>query len=165
MRDLAQHCETSLGVLHYYFDDKHDLVMCCVQMYKAEFIDRYGSIVIDADSGPALKHRIGAALTGSLRDHAVMHRLWYDLRTQSLFDVRYATHVREIDDNLAALTWRATSAYATLSGTTVTVTPGVVYATADGLFHRALGDLLAGDGEAPDRLARDIERALDDFIG
>jgi AcrR family transcriptional regulator len=165
MRELAQHCGTSLGVLHYYFDDKNDLVMCCVRMYKEEFVDRYTAIVIDGDSGPDLKRRIGEALAKTLREHGVMHRLWYDLRTQSLFNDRHITQVKEIDDSLAALTWRATSAYATLVDKTVLVAAGVVYATADGLFRRALSELLAGDADAPDRLSFDVQRALDDFVG
>ena len=86
MRELAQHCEISLGVLHYYFDDKDDLVMCCVRQYKNHFIDRYNSIVIDGSSGPELKTRISSALSNSLRESAAMHRLWYDLRTQALFE-------------------------------------------------------------------------------
>jgi AcrR family transcriptional regulator len=165
MRELAQHCGTSLGVLHYYFGDKNDLVMCCVRMYKEEFVDHYTTIVIDGDSGPDLKRRIGEALAETLREHGVMHRLWYDLRTQSLFDDRHITQVREIDDSLAALTWRATSSYARLADKTVRVAAGVVYATADGLFRRALSELLAGDADAPDRLSLDIQRALEDFVG
>lgn len=165
MRELAQHCEISLGVLHYYFDDKDDLVMCCVRQYKNHFIDRYNSIVIDGSSGPELKTRISSALSNSLRESAAMHRLWYDLRTQALFDDRFAASINEIDDSLAALTWKAVIAYAELCESAVIVTPAIVYATADGLFHRALRDLITGDAKAPQRLAHEIESALDDFVG
>lgn len=72
MRELAQHCEISLGVLHYYVDDKDDLVMCCVRQYKHQFVDRYNSIVIEGGSGPELKTRISGALSSSLRESAVM---------------------------------------------------------------------------------------------
>jgi len=165
MRELAQHCEISLGVLHYYFDDKDDLVMCCVRQYKDNFIDRYNSIVIDGSSGPELKTRISGALSNSLRESAVMHRLWYDLRTQALFDDRFAASINEIDDCHAALTWKAVIAYAELTESAVIVTPAIVYATADGLFHRALRDLITGDTDAPQRLAHEIESAVDDFVG
>lgn len=164
MRELAQHCAISLGVLHYYFDDKDDLVMCCVRQYKDHFVDRYSSIVIDGGSGPELRARISSALSNSLRESAVMHRLWYDLRTQALFDDRFALSINEIDDSLAALTWKAVTAYAQLTGSSVIVTPAIVYATADGLFHRALRDLITGDIDAPRRLAHEIESALDDFV-
>lgn len=165
MRELAQHCGISLGVLHYYFDDKDDLVMCCVRQYKDHFIDRYNSIVIDGSSGPELKTRISGALSNSLRDSAVMHRLWYDLRTQALFDDRFAVSINEIDDSLASLTWKAVTAFSRLTGAEVIVTPAVVYATADGLFHRALRNLITGDTNAPHWLAQEIEAALDDFVG
>ena len=165
MRELAQHCEISLGVLHYYFDDKDDLVMCCVRQYKNHFIDRYNSIVIDGSSGAELKTRISSALSNSLQESAVMHRLWYDLRTQALFDDRFAVSINEIDDSLAALTWKAVTAYAELTESRIIVTPAIVYATADGLFHRALRDLIRGDAAAPQRLAHEIESALEDFVG
>ena len=165
MRELAQHCEISLGVLHYYFDDKDDLVMCCVRQYKDHFVDRYNAIVIDGSSGPELKSRISGALSNSLRESAVMHRLWYDLRTQALFDDRFAVSINEIDDSLAGLAWKAVIAYAELTESAVTVSPAIVYATADGLFHRALRDLITGNTDAPQRLAHEIESALDDFVG
>lgn len=164
MRDLAEQCGASLGVLHYYFDDKNDLIMCCVQQYKARFVDVYSTIVVDGESGPALKARIGSALSATVRDSAAMHRLWYDLRTQALFDDRFVDDVNVIDNSLAALTWHAVSHYAQLTGKVPRVTPEVVYATADGLFHRALRDLLKGDTGAPQRLAYEIETALDDFV-
>ena len=94
-----------------------------------------------------------------------MHRLWYDLRTQALFDDRFAASINEIDDSLAALTWKAVIAYAELCESVVIITPAIVYATADGLFHRALRDLITGDAEAPQRLAHEIDSALDDFVG
>ncbi|MDR3659593.1 MAG: TetR/AcrR family transcriptional regulator [Mycobacterium sp.] len=165
MRELAQHCAISLGVLHYYFDDKDDLVMCCVRQYKDQFVDRYRGIVVDGESGPDLKSRISSALCTSLRDSAIMHRLWYDLRTQALFDDRFSESINEIDDSLAALTWKAVTAYSKLTETSVLVAPATVYATADGLFHRALRDLISGDTGAPQRLALEIESALDDFAG
>jgi AcrR family transcriptional regulator len=164
MRELAQHCGASLGVLHYYFDDKNDLITCCVGLYKAQFIDRYATIVIDGQSGAALKRRISRALSTTLRESGVMHRLWYDLRTQGLFDDRFADHINAIDESLASLSWRAVTGYARLTHSAPTVTPEVVYATADGLFHKALRDFLGGDATAPQRLEFEIETALDDFV-
>lgn len=165
MRELAQYCDISLGVLHYYFDDKNDLVMCCVEQYKARFVDRYSAIVIEGESGPDLKARIGPALTVTLRESPLLHRLWFDLRNQAMFDARYAERVAEIDASLAALAWRAATVYARLMSTSVTVPPAVVYAAADSVFQRCLRELFAGDTDAPCRLSIEIQGLLDEFAG
>ena len=35
LREIAQNSEFSHGVLHYYFTDKVDLILCSVRQYKA----------------------------------------------------------------------------------------------------------------------------------
>jgi hypothetical protein len=49
-------------------------------------VKRYDEIVAIARTAMELKHGFSAALAGTLRDDAFMHRLWYDLRNQSLFE-------------------------------------------------------------------------------
>ena len=36
LREIAQNSEFSHGVVHYYFDDKLDLIIACVRLYTAE---------------------------------------------------------------------------------------------------------------------------------
>ena len=86
LRDIAQNSDFSHGVLHYYFSDKIELITYCVRQYKAECVTRYDSIVASAGSAGELKQGFGAAMAATLREDATMHRLWYDLRNQSLFD-------------------------------------------------------------------------------
>ncbi len=86
LRDIAQHSEFSHGVLHYYFEDKVDLITYCVRRYKAERVARYDSIVATATTPEELRDRIGMAMAATLRCDAAVHRLWYDLRNQSQFD-------------------------------------------------------------------------------
>ncbi|HQU02794.1 MAG TPA: TetR family transcriptional regulator, partial [Acetobacteraceae bacterium] len=40
LREIAQNSAFSHGVLHYYFKDKADLIMCCVRHYKAHCVTR-----------------------------------------------------------------------------------------------------------------------------
>ena len=37
LRDIASQSEMSLGSLHYYFEDKDELLIYCVRQYKSEF--------------------------------------------------------------------------------------------------------------------------------
>jgi AcrR family transcriptional regulator len=164
LRDIAQNSEFSHGVLHYYFSDKVDLIIQSVKHYKAECVKRYDEIVATARTATELKHGFSAALAGTLRDDAPMHRLWYDLRNQSLFEESFRADVLEIDESLQRMIWRIVSQYAELVGAPLVVPPGVAYAIFDGLFQQALLRHLAGDGDAGRQLQESIESILDHLI-
>jgi hypothetical protein len=59
----------------------------------------------------------GAAMAVTLVEDATLHRLWYDLRNQSLFDDSYRSDVLEIDQSLERMIWRIVSKIADLAGT------------------------------------------------
>jgi AcrR family transcriptional regulator len=164
LREIAQHSEFSHGVLHYYFSDKIELITCCVRQYKAECVRRYDGIVATAASPAELKADFGAVMAGTLRDEAKMHRLWYDLRNQSMFDSAYRADIDEIDQSLERMIWRIVSRFAELSGTQVIVSPSMAYALYDGLFQQALGRHLTGDPDAASRLAQDVAHLLDSLV-
>jgi hypothetical protein len=90
-----------------------------------------------------------------------MHRLWYDLRNQSLFEGSFRSDVLEIDQRREEMIWRVVSRYAEFAGITVALSPGVAYAMLDGLFNRALLHQLAGNDQAADDLAANVLRVLD----
>ena len=109
LREIAQKSEFTHGVLHYYFSDKFELITYCVRQYKAECVTRYDGIVATAGSAAELKRGFGAAMAATLREDATMHRLWYDLRNQSLFDKALRSDVHEIDQSLERMIWRIVS--------------------------------------------------------
>ena len=74
-----------------------------------------------------------------------MHRLWYDLRTQSMFEETLREAVLMIDQTLEDMIWRVISRYAELSGAEVAMTPSAAYGVLDGLFQQALLGYLTGD--------------------
>jgi hypothetical protein len=81
-----------------------------------------------------------------------MHRLWYDLRSQSLFEPAFRDDVAQIDASLEHMIWRVVSRLAELGGQPPRVPSDVAYAMLDGLFQQALGRHLAGDGKAAAQL-------------
>jgi AcrR family transcriptional regulator len=165
LRDIAQNSEFSHGVLHYYFSDKIELITCCVRQYKAECVKRYDGIVASSGSPDELKKGFGALMATTLRGEAKMHRLWYDLRTQSLFDDTFRADVEEIDQSLERMVWRIVSKYAELAGAPVALSRAAAYAVYDGLFQHALFKYLAGDASAPDVLEYNVQRLLDSVVG
>ena len=161
LREIAQNTQFSHGVLHYYFSDKEDLITHCVRQYEAACVTRYDEIVASAGSATELKREFSAAMAQTLRTDAPMHRLWYDLRNQSLFSESFRADVLEIDQRREEMIWRVISRYAEFAGITVALSPGAAYAVLDGLFQRALLHLLAGQDTAAEDLRANVVRVLD----
>ncbi|MGP3963840.1 TetR/AcrR family transcriptional regulator [Nonomuraea sp. 3N208] len=164
LREIAQNSEFSHGVLHYYFRDKVDLITYCVRQYKAECVTRYDQTVTTADTAEELRHGFADVLATTLREDAAMHRLWYDLRNQSLFEESFRADVLEIDQSLERMIWRIVSRFAELADAPLTVGPGVAYAIFDGLFQQGLLRQLAGQEAAADELRAHVEVVLDELL-
>ena len=164
LREIAQNSEFSHGVLHYYFTDKVDLITESVRQYKAHCVTRYDEIVATSRSADELKRDFAAGLANTLREDAPMHRLWYDLRTQSLFQESFQADVAEIDQSLERMIWRIVSQYAELAGSKPAVPSDVAYAIFDGLFQQSLLRHLAGNSEAGSELQAHAEALMDQLI-
>jgi AcrR family transcriptional regulator len=164
LREIAQNSEFSHGVLHYYFTDKVDLITHCVRQYKASCVSRYDDIVSSARTAPELAAGFGAAMVATLREDASMHRLWYDLRNQSLFEEWFRGDVREIDAGLERMIWRVVTSYAELAGAPPAVPSPVAYALFDGLFQQALFAHLTGADELAAALAGNVELVLERLV-
>ncbi len=148
LREIAQNSEFSHGVLHYYFEDKLDLILCSVRQYKARCVKRYDEVTATSTNYEELLEGFAAALGDTLRKEASLHRLWYDLRAQSLFEAAFRADVAEIDKSLEKMIWRVLSRFAELGGQPVGLPSGVAYAMFDGLFQQALQKHLSGDKKA-----------------
>ncbi len=157
LREIAQNSDFSHGVLHYYFRDKVDLITFCVRQYKAECVTRYDQVVATSETADELRAGFGKAMVDTLREDATMHRLWYDLRNQSLFEESFRDDVLQIDQSLERMIWRIVTTYVELAGLTLAVPSRLAYALFDGVFQQALLRHLAGDetasAELPDQLA------------
>jgi AcrR family transcriptional regulator len=160
LRVIAQHSELSHGSLHYYFDDKDDLVALAVWNYKSECARRYDEILDTATTGADLAERFGDEMAATLRDEASLHRLWYDLRNQSLFTEGFRDTIIRIDQLLADMVWAVVVRFAELEGRDVAVTPDLAYALFDGLFQNSLIRFLRGDAGAVDALRHEAPALL-----
>lgn len=159
LREIADNTAFSHGVFHYYFTDKLDLILQCVQQYKTICVKRYDSVVLQAKTPEVLIEVFLEKLFETLENEAHQHRLWYDLRSQALFEDTLRAGVQDIDESLENMIWRIIVRYAKLQETTPKLSSHALYALFDGLFQRALSQQLAGDGanaiaELKDELAR-----------
>jgi TetR/AcrR family transcriptional regulator, transcriptional repressor of bet genes len=160
LREIANNSEFSHGVVHYYFHDKLELIVYCVRYYKAQCVTRYDSVVSDSGSPAELLDAFAAKLVETVRDEAPMHRLWYDLRTQSMFEEPLREAVTMIDKTLQDMIWRVVSRYAELSGRRVAMTPAAAYGVLDGLFQQALLGHLTGQPAALDDLVAQVHALM-----
>jgi AcrR family transcriptional regulator len=148
LREIAQNSEFSHGVLHYYFTDKVDLILCSVRQYKARCVTRYDEVTVKSTSFDELLEGFARALGDTLRNDATMHRLWYDLRSQSMFEPAFRADVGAIDKSLEKMIWRVMTRLSALAGAPLRAPSDLAYAMFDGLFQRSLLRHLSGDAKA-----------------
>ena len=160
LREIAQNSEFTHGVLHYYFRDKVDLILCSVRQYKARCVTRYDQVTADARTYEDLMTGFLAALALTMRDEAHMHRLWYDIRSQTLFEAAFRADVAELDRSLENMIWRIMRRFAELTGEPQSMPPPVIYAMIDGLFQQALLKHLSGDVDAIGQMQADVRLVL-----
>ncbi len=160
LREIANNSPFSHGVVHYYFEDKLELVVHSVRYYKARCVTRYDAVVAESRTADELVARFAERLAQTLRDEAPMHRLWYDLRTQSMFEPQLREAVTAIDGTLLDMIWRVVARYAELAGREPSVGPGVAYGMLDGLFQQALLAYADGSEAVLDELMRQVARVM-----
>jgi AcrR family transcriptional regulator len=160
VREIAQNSVFTHGVLHYYFRDKVDLILCSVRQYKSRCVTRYDAAVAAARSCDELVEGFLAALGETLREEAHLHRLWYDIRAQAMFETAFQADVAEIDKSLEDMVWRIVSRYAELAHAPPPLSPSACYAVIDGLFQNYLLKHLSGDEFAVRNLKADVKLVL-----
>ncbi len=164
LREIAQNSEFSHGVLHYYFADKVDLITYCVRQYKNHCMRRYDGIIATAVTASQLRHEFALAMAETLVRDGDLHRLWYDLRSQSMFDPAFRADVEAIDTGLQDMTWRVATRIGELAHVAPPFGPDVTYGILDGLFQQALLRHCAGDATAAESLIAAIDEVMARFM-
>ncbi|WP_432251808.1 TetR/AcrR family transcriptional regulator [Streptomyces sp. HNM1019] len=144
LREIANNSPFSHGVVHYYFQNKVELIVYCVKQYKAVCVTRYDGVVADSTTAAGLVVAFANKLCETIVDEAPMHRLWYDLRAQSMFEEYLREAAHQIDRSLEEMTWRVVTRYADLAGAETALPPLTVYGMLDGVFQQALLGYLSG---------------------
>ena len=165
LRDIASNSPFTHGVLHYYFADKLELVAYSITHHKLRCVHRYDEVVQTATTQQELLDGFAAKLVETLIDEAPMHRLWYDLRVESMFDERFRETVLRIDGALRDMVWRIVSRYSELADREVAMDPASAYAVLDGLFQAALLGHVTGDAGALPTLVDQVHALMPLTLG
>ena len=144
LRDIAELSGVAVGTLHYYFEDKVDLIAYCVRRYKSGFVAEMRTILSENLAAADLSVRFVRGLALSIRRDAETHRLWYDIRAQAMFDPAFHEVVADIEAGLVALV--AEFLERTGKGH---VDPAPAYLMLDAAFRYHLQRVLSGDRAAP----------------
>lgn len=160
LRDIAANSEFSHGVFHYYFRDKTELIVFCVRHYKTQCMHRYDPVVEESTTADGLLTGFADKLVQTLTEEPSMHRLWYDLRSQSMFQEELRDDVHDIDRGLEDMIWRVVSRYAELSNTSPMVDSRAAYSMFDGIFESTLRDFLADRAGAVDWIRAQVTSLL-----
>lgn len=102
LRDIAKESGVSLGILHYYFSSKEDLLLAVIGSYKEGFIQELEREVIEAPLDRWM-HSLLAVLRRSLTEDRALHRLWYDLQVQAMYVPAFREQVTAIRARLYSL--------------------------------------------------------------
>jgi TetR/AcrR family transcriptional repressor of bet genes len=165
LREIANNSEFSHGVVHYYFQDKLELIVYCVRYYKARCVTRYDAVVTDSSTADELLDAFAAKLVETLREEAPMHRLWYDLRIQSMFEESLREAVTYIDSTLEDMIWRVVCRYAELAGRPTVMTSTAAYGVLDGIFQQTLLAYVSGQESALDVLVSQVHGLMPLMLG
>ncbi len=165
LREIAQNSAFSHGVLHYYFTDKLDLILCSVRQYKARCVTRYDEVTTTSTTFGELLDGFVLALGETVRTEPTMHRLWYDIRAQSLFEEALRADVEAIDKSLANMVWRVLTRMSELAGAPVRTPIDLTYAMFDGVFQQCLLRHMAGDSKAIAAMQAHVRLLVEQLIG
>lgn len=100
LRDIAEHSGNALGTLHYYFEDRVDLITFSVKMYKSAFLDELRTAAEASATLQEVIANLSAGLSNGVTFHAEEHKLWFDIRNQAMFDTAFETAIAEIEGEI-----------------------------------------------------------------
>lgn len=157
LRDIATQAGLSLGMLHYYFEDRTELIIQCVTMYKAAFTSQLRDVVDNASSREQVIDVMANALVTTIVEDAPAHRLWYDIRAQSLFNPVFRPVVKDIESTLIDIVNLA----ACRAGSVQARGGWFGYALIEGMFGHQLQNQVTGTPGDRESLVRDMRAVLE----
>lgn len=158
LRDIAEQTGSSVGLIHYYFEDKLDLIEHCVRLFKRDFVARVDALIAQDLAPDAMTDLIIEALVATVRHEAPFHRMWDDIVAQAMFEPRFQGAVHDIEASLIGMFERL---FAKIGADPEHATEA--YMAVHGVFHIHLLHFLSGDPSALDDLQRRMRSTLGRF--
>lgn len=148
LRDIAKQSGFSLGVLHYYFKNKDELITYCVKSYKEKLLATLVQTINASSDLDALAGDFIALLRGTLGSPSDSHRLWYDIRAQALFSPQFRAEVDALEEEMTDLFRVYIQRHEYLTGQSSEMTPLMLYLQVEACFRYAYQQLHSHEGQA-----------------
>ena len=168
LREIATRSGLSLGVIHYHYKDKNELLAAAVTLYKEGFLQQVEGCIAASQDRTMLADNLGSLLQQALTEHCMTHRLWYDIRAQALFDQTFLDLVSDLEDRLIRVIKQGLERLSALDayrGHSAPVQPAfdptLIYITLDGWFRYYLQRFIMGDAKAPKLLKKRLVEMFD----
>ncbi len=161
LRDVAQRSGVSLGVIHYYFENKTELLACSISLYKEGFAREIKDVIAASATPVTLSLALADFLEQTVAQHAQVHRLWYDVRAQAQFEPAFRQCVQEVEQALQSIFDALFTKLASLHVPLHDADPLRLYIILDGWFRHFLQRHLAGDAKASGALRQQV---LNEFV-
>ncbi|MCX7567376.1 hypothetical protein OS189_13580 [Sulfitobacter sp. F26169L] len=133
-----------------------DLIIYCVQIYKQVFVSGIMAALHTAKGRAAVIDTLAGALALQVKNHAMSHRLWYDIRNQALCDETFRPVTAEIEAMLVSIGALAFER----GGHRAAQQFDACYALLDGVFRCALQNQVNSDGYTTPRLKQLFQSVL-----
>jgi len=155
MRDIAAEAGVSLGTLHYYFVDKSELLTHCVKTFKRDFIENVIARCEAASNFDELISEFCEVCCDSMISEYQEHRVWFDIRSQALYEPDFAPLRIEIERELEELFEAFIVAGEKYSGQKVSMKIDAIGWMFEGLFETQLFNFIQSGN------ARQCKKQLD----
>jgi AcrR family transcriptional regulator len=160
LRDVAQRSGASLGVIHYYFESKTELIACSIGLYKEGFVREVKDVIAASREPEVLSAALADFMERTIVQDAGLHRLWYDVRAQAQFEPAFQACVEEAEQALQSVFDALFAKLAAMHIALREADPLRLYIILDGWFRHFLQKHLAGDVNAAGALRQQV---LDEF--
>ncbi|WP_170559825.1 TetR/AcrR family transcriptional regulator [Ruegeria atlantica] len=160
LRDIAASTGVSLGKIQYYFPEKEGLLLYCVDLSVDRFTSQLNEI-LDADISPNEARSAYIELFAhSIINYAHLHRLWYDIRNQAMFDSLLRQRVADVEARFVAICDELGSKFA------VNDVRGVeIYVMLDGAYRYYIQQSIAGAPITAEDIALSLKRLIGYLTG
>jgi AcrR family transcriptional regulator len=168
LRDIARESGVSLGILHYYFASKEELLLAVIQSYKDRFIVELEQALLKQPIFGWMDRFIAVLRDALIRDRDT-HRLWYDFQVQAMYLPPFRAEVTKIRSRMLELIDRVILRLQ--AEEKIAEVPyhrdllvSVLYSLIDGLFFQALLSENDQTEEAIARLEQGLPAVLAPFL-
>ena len=162
LRDIAEVSGHPLGTFTYYFDGRQELIIFCVQQHKIEFLDQMRKAALAPGTLDEVIYFLSQGLTKAVIHDSHRHRLWFDIRNQSVFDPSLRPIIEEIEKESISILKVIEQRFLTEDDGENLESATINYAAIDGLFRHMTQEfpLEASDPKTIQRMFTSLLRSL-----